>query len=205
MRDLNECKAEIFRRMEEGIRVQKSRRRRVLACCVPLCLCAVLLSVFVLPRIMPAGDKTASGNGPGETLEYTPESEFVYQTQMRYLSVAITDGETVSAKETDPSKATALYILLDKALSAEPPKAESIGGGDSDTEDKDRFYYGSTNKTNCCVFVFSASDGREETLRLNGNVLSRDNSDQLVILSDTARDTLVTEIEAIVEMEVPQK
>lgn len=38
MRDLNECREEIFRRSEERIKVRRRNRNRVMACCVPLCL-----------------------------------------------------------------------------------------------------------------------------------------------------------------------
>ncbi len=55
MRDFNECKAEVFRRIEEGIRLRRQRRNRVLACCIPLCLCIAVLSVYALPELLPAG------------------------------------------------------------------------------------------------------------------------------------------------------
>ena len=39
MRSLDECKAEIFRRSEIKIKQRKKNRNRVLAACIPLCLC----------------------------------------------------------------------------------------------------------------------------------------------------------------------
>ena len=42
MRSLDECKAEIFRRSEEKIKQRKKMRNRVLAACVPVCLCVVI-------------------------------------------------------------------------------------------------------------------------------------------------------------------
>ena len=42
MRSLNACKAEIFRRSEIKIKQQKKVRNRVLAACVPVCLCVVI-------------------------------------------------------------------------------------------------------------------------------------------------------------------
>ena len=42
MRSLDACKAEIFRRSEIKIKQQKKVRNRVLAACVPVCLCVVI-------------------------------------------------------------------------------------------------------------------------------------------------------------------
>jgi len=42
MRSLEACKAEIFRRSEEKIKQRKKMRNRVLAACVPVCLCVVI-------------------------------------------------------------------------------------------------------------------------------------------------------------------
>lgn len=39
MRSLDECKAEIFRRSEIKIKQRKKTRNRILAACIPLCLC----------------------------------------------------------------------------------------------------------------------------------------------------------------------
>jgi len=55
MRELNECKAEIFRRSEKRIAQGKKRRNRIIALCVPLCILVSLWSVFILPAMMPAG------------------------------------------------------------------------------------------------------------------------------------------------------
>ncbi len=41
--------------MENGIKERKRRRNRILACCLPLCLCFVILSVTVIPGLLPAG------------------------------------------------------------------------------------------------------------------------------------------------------
>ena len=46
MRSLEECKAEIFRRSEEKIKKQKQQRTRILAVCLPLCLCVGALALW---------------------------------------------------------------------------------------------------------------------------------------------------------------
>ena len=46
MRSLDECKAEIFRRSEMTIRRRKQTRNRILAVCIPLCLCIGAIGVI---------------------------------------------------------------------------------------------------------------------------------------------------------------
>lgn len=54
MRDLEQAKAEVFRRSDARIKKRKAIRRNVIACCVPLVLCIGIWSVTVLPAMMPA-------------------------------------------------------------------------------------------------------------------------------------------------------
>ncbi len=51
MRDLNEYKAEIFRRSEEKIKERKRNRNRALAFCIPLCLVFAAVAFAKLPDI----------------------------------------------------------------------------------------------------------------------------------------------------------
>jgi len=55
MRELNECKAEVFRRSNNRIKERRRKFNRVLALCVPLCLILTVFSVAILPAMMPAG------------------------------------------------------------------------------------------------------------------------------------------------------
>ena len=54
MRDLEQAKAEVFRRSDAKIKKRKAIRRNVIACCVPLVLCIGIWSMTVLPAMMPA-------------------------------------------------------------------------------------------------------------------------------------------------------
>ena len=56
MRELNECKAEVFRRSESRIQERKKIRNRVLAWCIPLCLIGTIWSVTILPA-MPSQER----------------------------------------------------------------------------------------------------------------------------------------------------
>ena len=61
MRELNECKAEVFRRSENRIEERRRKFNRVLALCVPLCLILTIFSITILPAMMPAGKDMAPG------------------------------------------------------------------------------------------------------------------------------------------------
>ena len=54
MRDLEQAKAEVFRRGNARIKKRKAIRRSVIACCVPLVLCVGIWSATILPAMMPA-------------------------------------------------------------------------------------------------------------------------------------------------------
>ena len=61
MRDLNECRDEIFKRGEERIKARRKKVRRTLMCCVPLCLTAAVLCAL-LPVFLSVGAPTKNGS-----------------------------------------------------------------------------------------------------------------------------------------------
>jgi len=64
MRELNECKAEVFRRSDNRIKERRRNRNRILAMCIPLCLVLTIFSVMMLPGMLPAGmDKAPEVDG----------------------------------------------------------------------------------------------------------------------------------------------
>ena len=64
MRELNECKAEVFRRSDNRIKERRRNRNRILAMCIPLCLVLTIFSVMMLPGMLPAGmDKAPEADG----------------------------------------------------------------------------------------------------------------------------------------------
>ena len=64
MRELNECKAEVFRRSDNRIKERRRNRNRILAMCIPLCLVLTIFSVMILPGMLPAGmDKEPEADG----------------------------------------------------------------------------------------------------------------------------------------------
>lgn len=67
MRNLDECKAEVFRRSEARLRARKRRNIAILTACVPVVLCIALVWAAGLPG--KTGERAS-----GLTEEYAPES-----------------------------------------------------------------------------------------------------------------------------------
>lgn len=73
MRELNECKAEVFRRSEKRIKKRQENRNRILALYIPLCLIITVCSFAILPMMQffkgknmtDGGDAHETGNGHG--------------------------------------------------------------------------------------------------------------------------------------------
>lgn len=57
MRDLDECRAEVFRRSEKRIRARERVRRRVLTVCIPAVVCAV-----ILPAVLTNSGRSIDGD-----------------------------------------------------------------------------------------------------------------------------------------------
>lgn len=93
MRDLEQAKAEVFRRSQARIKKRKAIRRSVIACCVPLVLCAGIFSVTVLPAMMPdsAADSAESAVINDANL-FAPES--VQDTMYGLYDSAIKTGSS---------------------------------------------------------------------------------------------------------------
>lgn len=119
MRELNELKAEIFRRSEEKIKERQRRRQRIVALCVPLCLCAVIVSALSLPRLF--GTK----EGDTEKLELSAdvaemaeinggsEPDAISETEIAVAELRSKVGDVEQyEKITDKERASELYGLI---------------------------------------------------------------------------------------------
>ena len=66
MRNLKECKAEVFLRSEKRIKKSQKIRKRIFSLCIPFCL-IVCLGIAVIPTIgMSRGEKTSPDGFSGE-------------------------------------------------------------------------------------------------------------------------------------------
>lgn len=60
MKDLQQYKDAVLKRAEEKRREQQRARRRTLALCVPLCVCAVIVGLFVFPPTFPVSEDSVA-------------------------------------------------------------------------------------------------------------------------------------------------
>ncbi|MBR5453684.1 MAG: hypothetical protein IKV54_06360 [Clostridia bacterium] len=188
MRDLNEYKAEIFRRSEEKLKKKRRRRLTVLSVCAPLCLIIAVWSVTVLPAMMPA--KSA---GPG----YHPGDGLVGGlTELLSVKISFTADSLETSKSLKGSdRATQIYceildIYNEAAVSdtdTDPPKySDNPGGKDEITFSGENILY---------KIEFTDSSGEKAQYTLKGNVLCAYPSGHKVLLTGNQLNKLKTMLE----------
>ncbi len=129
MREFAECKAEIFRRMDEGNKKRKKRRDRVLMCSAALCLCLAIGAAATFPGMGPA---------------YTEEAA-------AYLRVEITDKNEACYTTEDAETADQIYSLVQAAFAGSPNDDEYAGTAGNapvgDAECEIAFFFDDGEKT----------------------------------------------------------
>ncbi len=93
MRSLDECKAEIFRRSERKIKQRKKTRSRILAACIPLCLCI---------GIGAAGVLSGGFDAKSENMAAAPESAYMNGGSSWLGKDIIEDSAHTAAETTRP-------------------------------------------------------------------------------------------------------
>ncbi|MBE6982490.1 MAG: hypothetical protein E7437_09270 [Ruminococcaceae bacterium] len=204
MRNLKECKAEIFRRSE--IRIRR-RRRRLLATCVPCVFCVSLSAVLLWPS---AGNPTDLPVPDGLTMETAIRQEDP-------IAEIRLSGSQVSHQFTDPNEIRQIRELVQSLPreeinysigSVEEPEvapetyaailaptetyAQDIdrhfpvsGTGDSLSDDDEN------QSTACYTLTFTYRDGTEESYTLTENRLTNKATGQVCPLSPEEAQTLL--------------
>ena len=221
MRNLEDCKAEVFRRSEERIKERKRARKRVLACCIPLCLLLVAGGLYVRPLLEPVDESAKSGGTnviPDRELGGLPESDTVVGVMIASVEITDKTGPTeVSRKVTDEKSLEELRSFMAMyfdmpgtkesyfadgadgsmgALGETTVKVQIATGAEGDTivdELKDK--YGLEEKQADYTIVFRESTGEEILFRLYENNLYNENNGCMVRLSETQLTVLKTQLE----------
>ena len=222
MRNLEDCKAEVFRRSEERIKERKRKRNRALAWCIPLCLLLVAGGLYIRPLLEPV-DEIGGLNSGGTTipdrvlggLDYT-----LHGSVTRYSSVTITDrtgSKEVSRKVTDGEALGELcgFMAMYFDMSGTTIKEEMADGADGASAGTPLFgsavgdtireeleeKYGLEEPLADYKLVFRRSTGEELKLRLYGNYLYNEKDGCEVTLSDDQLAVLKTQLEQAVVKE----
>lgn len=166
MKPMQQYKDAVMCRVEEKKRERRRTQKRLLAVCVPLCLCLVVAASFVPPLF--------SANLDGAT-EGTPMIEY---PDFVNASIVSSDGERTV---TDPERLAELYGVLYTLVTQTDNTSASYGGlliGDvtapetaedpTDGADEEVNQNGTVNGWRIC---FETEDGVQAMFTLQGNRL----------------------------------
>lgn len=182
MRDLNEYKAEIFRRSEERIKQRKKKRRVILSLCASLCLVFVI-GCTALPYVIgPTAD------GIPEIRDDADGASVIEDEVQSYICVDVSGGEgkQKQLRISEPERITALSESIRSAYADRylyydiTERAESVPDCEWSEEQKNEGYAVSETYT----IVFTAPDGYKKTLVLEGNTLTDSETDMSVELKE---------------------
>lgn len=228
MRNLEDCRAEVFRRSEKRIKERKRKRNCALAWCIPLCLLLVAGGIYIRPLFEPVDEMAKTNAGPTPVPEWgLSEMNFeLYGQALECVSVTLTQGTgsaAVSKNFTDTETMVDLYGCM--ALYFDLQGAESIGGMDGadgttggltgatgkesnangpdrDTiEDEIKLKYGMEEIPVDYRIVFREYTGEETDIRLYENILYNESNGGMVTLSDGQLAELKSKLEQVVTQE----
>ena len=196
MRNFSERKAEVFRRSENRIKERKRKRNRILACCIPLCLCIAILSVIYLPDMMILRDKSSNAEGMDITNGSGGTAGFAF------VCVEITNNTTSSGnsnKKNDLASVKNIYNIIQSSF---VPEHEQPKGNASEqyteiqknesTSSSENYGYPSqsgvitdTTATRLSYTItFSKEDGTQVVYTLDGNKVIDEFTKQEATLTD---------------------
>ena len=219
MRNLEDCKAEVFRRSEERIKERKRKRNRVLACCIPLCLLLVVGGLYIRPLLEPVDESMKSGGTSKiSDRELGGLDGTSFGCVAKYSSVMITEGTgsmAVSGTVTDTENVEELRSFLATYfdMSGTTVKAETADGTDGTSTGNPLFgiadgdtireeleeKYGLDEPPADYKLVFRKATGEEAVFRLHENHLYNEENGCVVKLSDAMSAELKKRIEKALE------
>lgn len=192
MRNLEDCKAEVFRRSEERIKERKRKRNRVLACCIPLCLLLVAGGLYIRPLLEPVDEIGGlhSGGTKISDRKLGGLDGTSFGCGIKYSSVMITEGMgsaavsgTVTVEENVEELCGFMAMYFD--MSGTTVKEEMADGQDWDTiRDELKDKYGLEEPAADYMLVFWKATGEEAVFRLHENHLYNEENGCVVKLSD---------------------
>ena len=207
MRNFEERKAEVFRRSENRIKERKRNRNRILTMCIPLCLVITVLSVTMLPSLVPANNKNMAN-------DRTPEAVGGLTGNSAEIVSVLVSGAGLTPETNilveDTNKVAQIYYTVQSSF-------VSSGGGNKESakeeaeddalteENKDYSQSGTTNFSSGYKLTFIADNGTQSTYTLNGYVLTDNNTNKSVTLTDTQRSLILDQLGLVITWEEEPK
>ena len=198
MRELNECRAEVFRRSEKRIKERKRNRNRILMMCIPLCLIITVCSVTILPDMMPKGENNAANETADHITDGTGDAEGAIGSvgeskTHNIISVTVKDedyiGELTNASSID---AIFQHISEIRETNDEYKDGADMQEPEDDSEHKDNT--SSMSKEGIVVTMIS-TDGIKHVYVLNGLTLYDKTLDKEYMLTTEQRNDLLVVLE----------
>ena len=198
MRNFDERKAEIFRRSENRIKERKRNRNRIIALCVPLCLCIAILSVIYLPDMMISSDKSNIADEMNMAGGVEDSSGFIY------TAFEITSTKTAKS-DTDKENIENIYDVIQSAFTVndysddveeetttnkgEFPQEQkpSTQKGESTLKDEENHSTGLVgyfSKGVTYTLTFTADNGQKMTYILYDGILTNETTNESVTLNE---------------------
>ena len=169
MRDLNEYKAEIFRRSEEKIQERKRNRNRTLTFCVPLCLVLAAVAFSKLPDIFASDISTENVSSE------TSLSQIVIQDGNEFRA-----NSFIYNVEDSPEIWNLVQSAFDATAKEDDTADDNRYVATSQTVTQDGFFLYSDTKY---VLYFADEDGNVFMYTLEGDVLTNVDTKEKVRLS----------------------
>ena len=173
MRDLETCKAEIFRRSEEKIRARTRMRRRVLTMCLPLVLC-IVLGVAAWPAltgsvVKNAPDEDVKNGGPGYAGEMTQE-DHALEAPMELEDASAAAELLRNLGPVDYSEGKDRLADDEKHSQSLQERTDACPAA----VDSDYYGYGAKREgtDDCLQITLTGPDGETEVYALEGNTLT---------------------------------
>ncbi len=176
MRELNECRAEIFRRSEKRIRERRKNRTRLLTICVSFFICMTIGCTIDFSMMRSNGKSL-----PFEYDTYTGSTKEIY-TQIEIRS-DVNDVQMVR-KITEADNIFAVYVYIDQIFWSDRSSADSAVGGYDLMDGCDGLVTQGTGSFEIFTITFSNKEDEVLFFTLNGNLLKLKNTGDIVILTD---------------------
>lgn len=209
MRELNECKAEVFRRSDNRINERKRSRNRILALCLPFCLVLTILSVTTLPAIMPAEivDKSAGEESIGGMTDADNNNESdaaisdVNSKEHNYISVTVSENGS-ERTITDASSVENVFHQIHDILEANEGYMNSASNNNFIVNNSGECVppvneqYKPDNIEKYTITLMS-SDDSEQVFELYGAVLDDVESEKKIMLTKEQLNNLTAALELL--------
>ncbi|MBQ2062552.1 MAG: hypothetical protein II458_07735 [Oscillospiraceae bacterium] len=184
MRDLEQCRAEVFRRSEEKIKERARMRRRALTLCVPLALC-LMIGAVTAPALLRDGKKAAVAP---TTVDNSAIPSVTGQNETVNANDDALRLESDAAEKLLRSLAPADTAVKDGETNEQPDGPDTIIQYEQEGKDGDGDAYGNRPYR----FTLVTPEG-EETYTLYDGVLKCETGDwQRALTPEEERDLLLT-------------